>query len=485
MNVLRLVTRLVPALVILACPSGLQAQAQPKFTHPGGPNPKWVPGFIVDEGLPDLRQLADANGDGLLDYCRFVGNAPDVFLSCQLGTSDGVFSKEPYGFNSIKGLDRGFPPRAMLDVNGDNRADFCRYIGDPQLPHLSCVPAESDGFSSEQYTDPSAFLARGNHLELVLAKDGTPISYVSDPAKGTWLAYGTDSQGTDWFVEGETSAKTPPNSGPGAIVLSNTGKRLRLLMENNKQIPKDQYALGRGIILNMSMGWSSTGSLDLRIAGNGGDWNPQTGYSHTQGFEYTKSEFSPSVGYRVVNLHVWDCEQRSNKSCDTFFGGKQFSDADKPVWDGARPEPLALYLPKQIDLMAYFGPLADKQTTEVDALVRTGVPWFDAGHWYEHSSADWGVIQSALTQDAKDRIARVEWVVELGKILSSTVGHGIGGVPGTVIGEVLGNVIFGWTGRQVMDAIADRDKEWCKSVNYRWQGCEQYKEKTAGDPQDH
>jgi hypothetical protein len=479
MNVLHIVARLLPAVVAFACLSDLQAQPR-SSGHPGGPNPKWVPGFIVDEGLPDFRQLADANGDGVLDYCRFVGNAPDVFLSCQLGTSDGVFSKEPYGFNSIKGLDLGFPPRAMLDVNGDKRADFCRYVGDPQLPHLSCVLAESGGFSTKQYTDPSDFLAKGNHLELVLAKDGTPISYVSNAANGTWLAYGTDAQGTEWFLEGETTVHAPPNTGPGGIVLYNTGKRLRLQMEDNKHIPKDQYALGRGLVLNMGMGWSSTGAFDFVIRGNSGDWDRQTGYSNTRGFEYVKSEVSPSVGYRNVNLHVWDCEGLKT-ICDTYFQGKQYSDADRPVWDDVPPQPLALYLPKQIDLMAYFGPLADIQTTEVDALMRTGIPWFDSKHWYEHSSADWGVVQSALTQDAKDRISRVQLIVDLGKIVGAVAGTGLGGVAGTFIGAVIGNLAFGWTGKQVIDTISSRDEEWCKSINYRWQGCEQFKKK-EGNP---
>jgi hypothetical protein len=65
---------------------------------------------IDDQGYPNLpRQLADVNGDGRADYCRFVGDAPNIFLSCNLATANG-FDTHQYTFNSIAGIDPGCGP---------------------------------------------------------------------------------------------------------------------------------------------------------------------------------------------------------------------------------------------------------------------------------------------------------------------------------------------------------------------------------------
>jgi hypothetical protein len=107
---------------------------------------------FADWGYPWLpRVMADVNGNKERDYCRFVGDDPNIFLSCNLVISN-TFSVNEYGFNSIKGLDPGYSnmPRYFADVNGDKRADYCRFVGlDPNI--LSCNLAEATGFSSNQY----------------------------------------------------------------------------------------------------------------------------------------------------------------------------------------------------------------------------------------------------------------------------------------------------------------------------------------------
>jgi hypothetical protein len=45
----------------------------------------------LDPGYPEFRVMVDVNGDGRADYCRFVGNPGMEFLSCALATSDGRF----------------------------------------------------------------------------------------------------------------------------------------------------------------------------------------------------------------------------------------------------------------------------------------------------------------------------------------------------------------------------------------------------------
>ncbi|MEM1177284.1 MAG: RHS repeat-associated core domain-containing protein [Acidobacteriota bacterium] len=110
-----------------------------------------------DFGYPDLRTLADVNGDGRADYCRSVGDSPHIFLSCALSTATGIGQ---YDFNSQPGIDlgRSHPhPRAFVDVNGDGRADFCRATGDPLI--LSCAPAEASGFASVEMTSAPTTVA--------------------------------------------------------------------------------------------------------------------------------------------------------------------------------------------------------------------------------------------------------------------------------------------------------------------------------------
>lgn len=121
-----------------------------------------VPAFAAQPG-PDMgygnlpKFYVDVNGDGARDFCRFVGNHPDIILSCQLGISPSGYSSEQYGFNSQSGLDLGYGdrPRSMKDVNGDKRKDFCRYIGnfgDSTNPvRESCVLAGQNGFTNREY----------------------------------------------------------------------------------------------------------------------------------------------------------------------------------------------------------------------------------------------------------------------------------------------------------------------------------------------
>lgn len=99
------------------------------------------------------RWNADVNGDGPVDYCRFVGSWPDVFLSCALMGQDGNWGEE-YGYNSIVGIDLGRDDgyRGLVDVNGDGGLDFCRLVGDDwRSTRFSCNLATSGGFEPNQY----------------------------------------------------------------------------------------------------------------------------------------------------------------------------------------------------------------------------------------------------------------------------------------------------------------------------------------------
>ena len=82
-----------------------------------------------------------------------MGDAPNIFLSCNLATAGG-FDSNQYTFNLIPGLDRGYAhlPRQLADVDGDGRADYCRFVGDAPNIFLSCNLATAGGFDSNQYT---------------------------------------------------------------------------------------------------------------------------------------------------------------------------------------------------------------------------------------------------------------------------------------------------------------------------------------------
>jgi len=100
----------------------------------------------VDFGYPSLpRAFADVNGDGRADYCRIVGNSPNVFLSCALARATRTFGN--YDINSARPFDVGYGdrPRGFADVNGDGRADYCRFVGNAPGIFLSCALARTDG----------------------------------------------------------------------------------------------------------------------------------------------------------------------------------------------------------------------------------------------------------------------------------------------------------------------------------------------------
>jgi hypothetical protein len=105
------------------------------------------PGF--DLGYADKpRFLADVDGDGRPDYCRFIGSAPNVLLSCALQRDGG------YGgpaLNSGTPFDAGHAdkPAFMVDVNGDGKADYCRFVGPADAPMLSCTLATAEGFAGD------------------------------------------------------------------------------------------------------------------------------------------------------------------------------------------------------------------------------------------------------------------------------------------------------------------------------------------------
>jgi hypothetical protein len=112
----------------------------------------------VDWGYSSLpRGMYQADNFGGLDYCRFVGNSPNIFISCKLND----YSNE-YAHNSLTGIDQGYSnrPRGFEDFDGDGFIDFCRYVGNSPNIVKRCLKGRPTtggkvGFEMDQYWNPA------------------------------------------------------------------------------------------------------------------------------------------------------------------------------------------------------------------------------------------------------------------------------------------------------------------------------------------
>jgi hypothetical protein len=105
------------------------------------------------------RSLADVNADGRADYCRFVGNAPNVFLSCAFASAAGFGNYDLSSGQGPANFDNGYTnlPIAMVDVNADRRADYCRFVGNSPYAFLSCALAGTTAFGNYDVNSPIAY----------------------------------------------------------------------------------------------------------------------------------------------------------------------------------------------------------------------------------------------------------------------------------------------------------------------------------------
>jgi hypothetical protein len=107
----------------------------------------------VDKGYAHLPKASiDANGDGRKDYCRFIGNAPNIFIACALRRSNSKLSDgNNFSFRSISGVDQGYDslPRGFRLVDG--KAAYCRFVGNAPNIFEACNLTTSAGFSKNQF----------------------------------------------------------------------------------------------------------------------------------------------------------------------------------------------------------------------------------------------------------------------------------------------------------------------------------------------
>ncbi|HEX8345349.1 MAG TPA: hypothetical protein VF657_11550, partial [Actinoplanes sp.] len=96
----------------------------------------------LDLGRDAGSEWEDVNGDDKSDYCRRLsGTGSTGRIACTLSTGTGFGSTITSGDLNV-GRDAGV---AWEDVNGDERADYCRVIGGRD-DRLACTPSTGIGF---------------------------------------------------------------------------------------------------------------------------------------------------------------------------------------------------------------------------------------------------------------------------------------------------------------------------------------------------
>jgi hypothetical protein len=101
---------------------------------------------ITDLGYEGTRAEVDFDGDGCADFCRVVGDPGTYRLWCT--SSNGANAGKT--FDSGPGIDPGWPSgRQWIDVDGNNKADYCRVVGDPGNTRLRCTLSAGTSFRRE------------------------------------------------------------------------------------------------------------------------------------------------------------------------------------------------------------------------------------------------------------------------------------------------------------------------------------------------
>jgi len=101
---------------------------------------------VLDWGYAEGRAWVDVNDDDKADYCRLVGNAGQYSLLCTLSTGTG-FSGQLMSSIIDPGYDSG---RAWVDVSADGKADYCRLVGGQNMvsSYVQCTPSTGIGFGN-------------------------------------------------------------------------------------------------------------------------------------------------------------------------------------------------------------------------------------------------------------------------------------------------------------------------------------------------
>jgi len=188
---LALLATVTGLLIVLSTSKPLLAQSLPSGT---------------DQGYGTLpRAFVDANGDGRVDYCRFVGDAPNIFIACVLGTPEGFDVANQFTFRSIGGIDQGYGdrPREFRDANGDGKSDYCRFVGNAPNIYEACDLATSVGFDANQFSYLTGRKDSAASNTLAPETNGSVSSQQVDSMKSNFEAFATH-----YFAQGNRGTAT-------------------------------------------------------------------------------------------------------------------------------------------------------------------------------------------------------------------------------------------------------------------------------------
>ncbi len=170
----------------------------------------------IDWGLEGTRVWADFDGDGINDFCRFLGSGTRAssFIACTLATGRDIahlYDGGTYKANITSWGQSG----AWVDVNGDHAADYCRVLPSHTNTHrgsLACTLSQgkAKGFGVT-ITSP-----KGRLIDLGEPSGRAWIDFNKD-GRADFCSLSQTKSGTQnlvcWLSEGDHFADKPLISG--------------------------------------------------------------------------------------------------------------------------------------------------------------------------------------------------------------------------------------------------------------------------------
>lgn len=500
----------VPATAIAQATPATAIADLPVRIQPAAPPPG-----IIDPGYPDFRQLIDVNNDKLPDYCRFVGDRPHIFLSCQLGTANGGFSTDPYGFSAPADMDLGTGPRLIFNIGAGVGPAFCRYVAIPpkiiqpkglsvaaatapqpadspilsvgvgpkrfapaDIPaennqqRLACIEAGASGFAGDEAIGVTSKRKDGKQVSLVEGADGATIEVVYGGKDGKWIASVQDKSGRHWHLTGQASFDPTHRIYVSDLALKtdedSTGKPFAAAFL--KAHPQSNVALSQDIQI------AGAGFFSYSIEGRNAFDPHATPPYKSAGFTLLRAGIIPGSSVMVWN----GCQPASTIALGVPYLGTMNADGSVN-WKGAAPPSTGACVPQSIAQLDYYKQVFHLFKAHAQEFTKTGDPSIDGKDYLAlnaqqlqtiidklnariaQAKAGLGENQQALTAEGEAAVGLLNaWKTAVTGIAGAggTYGTGLAAIGGTVggpagavpgLGIAFGSAAFGFLGNLVVE----------------------------------